>query len=274
MIIGVDPRADVVGGFAERIRVDARRVARIPEGIDQSDAALAEPASVAAHAVARSSVGLGDLVVVMGAGTIGLLVSELARLAGAGRVVAMDPDLKRRELACDLGADAAFPTGHDGGSNPTDAVTDWLSRSGHGLGADVVFDCAGSIDSLLDCVRVVRRGGTAVAVGVSPLAGSITPVAHSEAAETHAVSHRAIIDRQITLRASQGYTVSDARRVLGLMAEDRLPVAPIYNPKPVSLAEVGSTLADLTSMPAGQLKPLIQPAMPEMTSPTTSRRNA
>ena len=259
MIVGADPRADRVGGFAERIRVDARRVARVPEGIDQSDAALAEPASVAAQAVARSGVGLGDLVVVMGAGTIGLLVSELARLAGAGRVVAMDPDENRRELACDLGANAAFPIAVDHGSDATDAVNDWLARTGHGLGADVVFDCAGSISSLLDCVRVVRRGGTAVAVGVAPRSANMASAA--DIGETTTVSPRAIIDRQITLLASQGYTVRDVRRVLGLMAEDHLRVAPIYDPEPIGLAQVGEAMADLTASRWGRLKPLVQPMM-------------
>lgn len=261
MIIGVDSRADQVGGFSERIRVDARRVTRIPEGIDQSDAALAEPASVAAHAVARSGMGLGDLVVVMGAGTIGLLVSELAQLAGASRVVVIDPDAQRRELACDLGADAAFPASGQGDIETSSAIGDWLSRAGHGLGADVVFDCAGSADSLLECVQVARRGGTAVAVGVAAAARGRE--ASLEERQPLGLSPRLIIDRQITLRASHGYTVRDVRRVLALMAEDRLRVLPIYDPEPVPLAKVGEVLGSLLSAPAGRLKPLVQPAMRE-----------
>lgn len=262
MIIGVDSRADQVGGFSERIRVDARRVTRIPEGIDQSDAALAEPASVAAHAVARSEMGLGDLVVVMGAGTIGLLVSELAQLAGASRVVVIDPDSQRRELACDLGADAAFPTSSQGDEGTASATTDWLSRAGHGLGADVVFDCAGSTGSLLECVQVARRGGTAVAVGVA--AAGRAPGASIGEGQPLGLSNRVIIDRQITLRASQGYTVRDVRRVLAMMAEDRLRVLPIYDPEPVPLTRVGEVLDSLSSAaPTGWLKPLVQPTMRE-----------
>ncbi len=270
MIIGVDPLADQVGGFSERIRVDARRVARIPEGIDQSDAALAEPASVAAQAVARSSMGLGDLVVVMGGGTIGLLVSELAQLGGASRVVVVDPDAQRRELACDLGADAAFPASNRELGDLTGPISDWLSRAGHGLGADVVFDCAGSGSSLLDCIRIARRGGTAVAVGVAAVTAN--PNAATPWTQPDAVSPRVIIDKAITLRSSQGYTVRDVRRVLGLMAEDRLRVLPIYDPTPVSLAEVGDALTGLASAPSGWLKPLVQPTMTETTSPTLRRR--
>ncbi len=265
-IVGADPLADRVGGFSERIRVDARRIARVPEGIDQLDAALAEPASVAAHAVARSNVGLGDLVVVIGAGTIGLLVCELARLAGATRIVAIDPEPTRQELACDLGSDAAFSTSLTDGPEATQAAVDWLARTGHGLGADVVFDCVGTGHSMKTGVELVRRGGTVVAVGVTP--------DERHEATGDGITPAMLINRQITLKASQGYLVNDVRRVLGLMAEDRLRVAPIYDPEPFPLAAVGDLLEELVVSPVGRLKPLIQPRPLGTTSPTRQHRSS
>lgn len=237
MIVGADPLASPHGAFAERIRVDARRVQRVPEGIDISDAALTEPAAVAMHAIERSGVGIGDLVVVVGAGTIGLLVAELARLAGAARVAAIDPKQTRRELVCDLGADAAFSPGPE--------IDGWLERTGHGLGADVVFDCSGSEDALASAITQCRRGGTVVAVGVST---------HTR----NSITGR-LIEREVTIRASLGYSVGDVRRVLTLMAEDQLRVERIYHPDFIGLGQVPEVIESLAQYGRGDLKTLVAP---------------
>ncbi len=237
MIIGVDPLASGHGAFSERIGVDSRRVHRIPEGIDQDDAALAEPASVAAHAVARSEIGLGDLVVVIGAGTIGLIVAELARVAGASRVVAVDPVAQRRELACDLGSDAAFAPGA--------GVARWLQERGHGLGADVAFDCIGAPSALGEAVNLVRRGGTVMAVGVS--------------GQTLAAVPADLVRREVTVRASLGYTTADVQRVLELLAEDRLRVSPLRSAELISLNQIDAAMQELVDNPSGGLSVLVKP---------------
>lgn len=237
MIVGADPLASSHGAFAERIRVDARRVQRLPEGIDVNDAALAEPAAVAMHAIRRSTVGIGDIVVVVGAGTIGLLVAELARLAGAARVAAIDPESVRRELVCDLGADAAFAPGQE--------LDGWLTRTGHGLGADVVFDCSGGEGELASAITQVRRGGEVVAVGVS--------------SRTSNTITSKLIEREVTIRASLGYTVSDVRRVLSLMAEDALHVANIYDPIALGLNQVADTIESMSASGAAGSKRLVAP---------------
>lgn len=220
MIVGTDGLASSHGAFAERIRVDHRRVRATPEGLDDNDAALAEPAAVAAHGIARSGVGIGDLVVVIGAGPIGLITAELARIAGASRVVAIDPNEARRELACDLGSDAAYGSAAD--------VGPWLERHGHGLGADVVFDCVGADAVLTDAVDLARHGGTVVAVGVSSSSTRSVPAD--------------FVRNEITIRASLGYNTADVRRVLDLLAEDRLRVGPLIDPTIRSLDELGAAL--------------------------------
>ncbi len=242
MIVGADPLAERHGGFSSRLRVDSRRLMRVPEGVDDADAALAEPAAVAAHAVARSGMGLGDVVGVVGAGTIGLLVAELSRLAGAGRVVAVDPEPIRRELACDLGADAAFA--------PAEGVLDWLGRTGTGLGADVVFDCAGSGDSLATAVSMARRGGSVVAVGVSPIGDGLVD---------DGIDRADLVNREVSILSSLGYVVADARRVLDLMADDRLRVSAVRESEPLGLHQLHDTLDDLVNSPRGRRKPLIAP---------------
>jgi 2-desacetyl-2-hydroxyethyl bacteriochlorophyllide A dehydrogenase len=239
MILGADPLASDHGAFAERIRVDARRVVRVPEGVDDRDAALAEPASVAAHAVVRSNMSLGDLVVVVGAGTIGGLVVQLARLNGAAHVVVVEPDPSRRELACDLGATAAFHPGAD--------VAQWLAKHGHGLGGDVAFSCTGHPEALMSAVRASRLGGTVVAVGVSGDSGSLASAA--------------LIEREITLSASRGYGIADVHRTLDLMAEDRLRVTNLVQPGVIELDDLAAHFSENSDAELGPPKFLVSPAI-------------
>ena len=237
MIVGTHPSASAHGAFAERIRVDARRVHRVPDGVDDSNAALAESAAVAAHAVALGEQRLGDVVAVLGAGTVGLLVAELARLAGAARMVAVDVEAGRRELACLLGADAAFGPGPELGR--------WLGEQGHGLGADVVYECAGRPGTLGVAVSTVRHGGTVVLVGISPHSGELVPAD--------------LVSRHVRLQASLGYTVADVHRALDLMADDRFRVSAIHE-RLVGFDELTDTFEELESDLSARRKVLFTPA--------------
>ncbi len=236
MIVGTHETASPHGAFAERIRVAASRVHRVPDGVDQSNAALAEPAAVAAHAVARADQRLGDVVAVIGAGTIGLLVAELARLGGASRVVAVDIEPARRELACRLGADAGFAPGPE--------LHRWLGEHGHGLGADVVYECAGRSEAIALSVKAVRPSGTVVIVGMSGKSGS---VATGE-----------LLDRQLTVRASLGYTITDVHRALDLMADDRFRVSAIHE-RLVGFGGLADAFAALESSSSTRRKVLFSP---------------
>lgn len=238
MIVGTDPLASPHGAFAERIRVDARRVHPAPEGVDDDRAALTEPAAVAVHAVGRGGVRLGDLVAVVGVGTIGLLVAELARLAGAARVVAIDPEERQREIACSLGADAAFAPGPEGGR--------WLTDQGHGLGADVVFECAGRPDAVRSAVTAARPGAVVVIVGATTVPASITPAE--------------ILAKELTLAASLGYTVTDVHRSLELMADDRLRTDELVEGV-VGLGDLSSRLEALAEQPSAPGKVLVAPQL-------------
>ena len=236
MILGTDELADSHGAFAERIRVDARRVHRLPEGVDFADGSLAEPGAVAAHAVRRARPSLGDIVVVVGAGAVGLLVAELARLSGAGRVAVLEREADRRELACRLGADAAF-------GSPEDLLR-WLSGQGHGLGADVVFECAGGQDAVDAGTEAGRTGGTLVLVGTAP--------------DGALLRASTLVAREMTVSASLGYTVADVHRALHLMADDRFRVSELHGPA-IGFAELASTFEGLSRRPGSRPKVLFQP---------------
>jgi len=145
------------GGFAEYVLVPESQAAALPPEIDPRHAAFCEPVSCCLHAIDIARIPRGGSVLVLGGGVIGLLMVELALEAGAGTVVLSTRQQPRRDLAAQLGAvpvDAA--RGDDG-------VREVLPH-----GADVVLECAGVPETVLQSLRLARRGGTVVLFGVVP----------------------------------------------------------------------------------------------------------
>ncbi|MGF1598565.1 MAG: zinc-binding dehydrogenase [Acidimicrobiales bacterium] len=156
------------GGFAPYMTLNAERLVVVPEGASDEQMALAEPASVALHAVRRSRLRIGDVACVVGCGPIGLMAIQCARIGGAGRVVAVEPSEERRLTALALGADVAVAPGKE-----LEAAVDELTG---GLRADIAYDCAGIPATLQQSVDMVRRGGSVCMVGVTGEAATIQPM--------------------------------------------------------------------------------------------------
>lgn len=145
------------GGLAEQMLAPAFMCVPFADHVSAESAALAEPLSVAVRAVTRGGVALGSSVAVVGAGTIGLLAVQAARIAGATSVVAVERLESRRRLALQVGADAAVAP-----EEAPDVARD-LTR---GVGVDVTIEAAGNPKAAAAAVRLVRPGGTAVLLGV------------------------------------------------------------------------------------------------------------
>lgn len=146
----------VDGLFAEYCTLPARAAYRLPESIPLEQAALLEPAGVAMHAIQSAGQPLlGQRVLVTGAGPVGLFIAELARLAGAARVVVVEPNAWRREFAQARGA-IAVPPASDGGQLHT------LSAR---TGFDFAFEASGHPSSFPAAIDALRKGGTYVSVG-------------------------------------------------------------------------------------------------------------
>jgi L-iditol 2-dehydrogenase len=135
------------GAFAEFVVLPQRILHRLPDGLSFEEAAFAEPVGVALHAVARAGELAGASVLVVGAGLIGLLVIQALKRAGAARVIAVDLDAGRLELARKLGADETFISGA--------AVPQ----------VDVAMEVVGAAATVDLAVRSVRKGGRVVLVG-------------------------------------------------------------------------------------------------------------
>jgi threonine dehydrogenase-like Zn-dependent dehydrogenase len=148
------------GGYMEFAAVPERQVYRLPTGVSALAGSMSEPLGVCLHAVERARVAPGDTVVVVGAGPIGLTVVQVARLAGAKTVVLSEPNESRRELGGKLGATLLVDPRRESLAEAVADVTE-------GVGADSVLETVGLVPTLEESPRLVRRGGTAVIVGVS-----------------------------------------------------------------------------------------------------------
>ena len=156
---------DIDGGMAEYSIVPASQLYTIPRGMTAEESMLIEPVSCAVHGMDRAGIRAGDTVVILGGGTIGLVMLQLVRHGGAAVVVVSEPLAHKRNIAAGLGATIVIdPTG--------DALRQAVMDT-TGIGADVVIDCAGTPATAGTAIDLARRGGTVVFFGVSPIGKTI-----------------------------------------------------------------------------------------------------
>jgi L-iditol 2-dehydrogenase len=148
-----------VGAMAEYLTVPASKTLMLPGEINWDQAVMAEPLAVAVHAVRVAGIASGTRVLVLGAGTIGLMVMQAAKALGAGSVVMTDLRDQRLALAAELGADHVV--------NPTSTALEDALESAYGQDrADVIIECVGVAATARDAVRVARKGTRIVLAGV------------------------------------------------------------------------------------------------------------
>jgi L-iditol 2-dehydrogenase len=146
------------GAFAEYVAVPSWIVSKISDELSFIHAALLEPASIGTHAANRAPISNKDTVVVIGAGTIGLFILQAARLRGAAKVIAVDINEFRLDLAKKLGADKLI--------NPLKSnLSEAVLQETQGKGANVTLEAVGYAKTFADAVSITRMGGHVVAVG-------------------------------------------------------------------------------------------------------------
>ncbi|HEV2035012.1 MAG TPA: zinc-binding dehydrogenase [Candidatus Dormibacteraeota bacterium] len=163
--------ADTGGGWGEVLVAHPSQLHPVAEGLSDEAAVLIEPFACCIHAALRGGAGKNDVVVVLGAGTIGLLtVAAIKMFTPPKRLIAVAKHPTQRDLARKLGADQAIA--------PADVfqrirfataarrLDGMMNRSLLLGGADLTFECVGRADSLNDAVRFTREGGTVVVVGM------------------------------------------------------------------------------------------------------------
>jgi threonine dehydrogenase-like Zn-dependent dehydrogenase len=154
--IGVGDRVLGYGRFGDTHTVEASSLRLVPDGVDWRSAVCLDPADFALGAIRDGNVRIGDAVAVFGLGAIGLMVVQIARMAGASPLIAVDPLERRREIAAELGADVTLdPIAVDAGLE--------IKLATGRRGADVAIEYSGNAAAMQAAVRGIAFGGTVVA---------------------------------------------------------------------------------------------------------------
>jgi threonine dehydrogenase-like Zn-dependent dehydrogenase len=151
------------GGFAQYVALPEKQAVELPSTLDPLWGAFCEPLACCLHGVDLAGIKPGSSAIVIGGGVIGMLVVQLARLAGAAKVILVTRNAAKRKLAESLGATATLDPA------PGDVIA--RVKAAGGLlpgGADVVFECAGLKETVEQAPHLVAPGGAALIMGVLP----------------------------------------------------------------------------------------------------------
>jgi 2-desacetyl-2-hydroxyethyl bacteriochlorophyllide A dehydrogenase len=203
---------DAPGGAAEQVRVPVDGLVPLPDGADLAALAFAEPLAVAVRAIRRARLALGEDVVVVGAGPVGLAVALCARLAGAASVLVVETSPTRRDVAAGLGLDAVEAAG---------------DRT-----APLVFDCASHPAVAARLAALAQVGGRVVLVGVYP---GLTPI-----------DLQAVTFKELEVVGTRVYSRDDLRTAARMIVDGAFDPGPLLT-LTVGLDEAPDAVAALSS---------------------------
>jgi len=149
------------GAFAEYVVADSDFVYGLPENIDFDDGVLLEPLSVGIHAARRAGISPGKTVAIFGAGPVGLMCIQAAKVFGASRVIAFDIVEYLLEAANSLGANVTVNSSRE---DPLEIIM----RETSGIGVDVAIEASGVLKVVNTAIESVCKGGVVVQVGTLP----------------------------------------------------------------------------------------------------------
>lgn len=219
------------GGLAEYMAVPAEAlrlgvIERVPANMDPGNAAIAEPISSCLNAQERGAVGLGDTVVIIGAGPIGCIHIALARLHGADRIIIADINAERLKLAEPFAPDAMV------NSAQQDLVSEVRRLTG-GRGSDITITATPAPAAVVQAVEMARKGGRILLFGGLPKDDSKPPV------DMNLVHYNALALIGTTTFAPRHY-----RSAVQLAATNRIPVDKLISHRlPLAQFKEGAMLA-------------------------------
>jgi len=224
------------GAFAQFVAVPQHILYPLPDELSFEQAALIEPTSIAVHAVNRTPIRLGDTAVVVGAGMIGLLCVQALRTAGCAKIIAVDLDSRRLEIARQLGADHVVRSEGDATLGRVFELTD-------GRGADVAVEAVGIAATVQLGVECLRKGGHLSLIG--------------NLASTVELPLQAVVTRELTLYGSCA-SRGDYPSCLDLIARGAIRVDPLISAR-APLAEGPSWFTRLRDGSEGLMKVVLEP---------------
>ncbi|WP_270583903.1 zinc-binding dehydrogenase [Bacillus smithii] len=188
------------GSFTKYVIARKESVHRLPEQVDYLSAAMTEPLACAHHAVLKSAIKKGDVVVVLGPGPIGLLTAQIAKTYGTTVVITgLSNDKIRLEKAKELGIDYAVNIQEEDINALVQSLTD-------GYGADIVLECTGAVPAVNMGLDLLKKKGQFVQVGI--FKNPEIPIDSEK-----------IIQKELTFIGSRSQKPSDWEPSLALMNE-------------------------------------------------------
>ncbi len=224
------------GAFAEFVAVPQSVLYRLPDGLSFEQAAMAEPVSVAFHAVNLIPSEINDSAIVVGCGMIGLFVVQALRIKGCGTIIAIDLDPSRLDMALKFGADHAFRADDPEIVEKVRAVT-------RGRGADIAVEVVGITPTVNLAINAVRKGGK---IG---LVGNLSPKVE--------LPLQVVVTRQLTIYGSCA-SAGEYPACLDMIAGGRVKVDEMISAV-VSLEDAGTWFDRLYRGEPGLMKVIVAP---------------
>ena len=225
------------GGYAEYTSCRPDIVRKIPGNVSYDAACMVEPTAVSLHAVNLSNIKIGDDVLIIGGGIIGLMAAEFAKMAGAKYVALVETNKKRGKKAVNFGKVDEY---YDAMKEET--IPNLITKTNGGF--DVVIECCGNAAAVTEALMTVKPGGVVVLVGVSATPISIPTVVG--------------VMREVKMLGAIAYTAAEFDTCLNLIANKKLNVTK-YIDDLVPLERVQESFERLTNGKDSAIKIVIKP---------------
>ena len=223
----------VDGALAEYIKVKAERLHDLGD-LSYEEGALIEPFAICLHAVQESGFKIGETAVVIGAGSIGLLIIMLLKIAGASSIYVVEPSETQQKKALELGATEVFEP------------KNWtkINKLTNKIGPDHVFDCVGLPSTYNDSLKMIRKGGKIMSIGL-----------HSEPFTMEGIMQLQL--KNISIRGVYGYNQQTFRDAIKLIKTKEIPITSIVT-KEIKLDDVPEAFHLLSQPNKDQIKMLVE----------------
>lgn len=224
------------GGLTSKINVRSDMIYKVPDSVSDEEVAMVEPTAVGLHAIHLADIKVGDKVLVIGSGIIGLVSAMFAKKEGASYVAISEVNEARAKKAVELGVADEYILAND--------KFDENVHSKVGLGFDKVIECCGNSAAVASSLSAVKPGGHVILVGVSMAPITIPSII--------AVMH------EVNITGAIAYTKEEFKTCIDLMASKQIDVLKFMS-KVVSLGETQAAYDELLSGTSDSIKIIVDP---------------
>lgn len=219
------------GGFAEFCTVHEKQIYKIGDSLSFEEGAMAEPVACCLHGMDLTGVKTGDTAMLIGGGTIGLIMLQLAKLSGASTLIMVEPVQSKRDMALKLGADITI--------DPFNQNIEKVLKTHNINHIDAAIECVGHKGTMLDAIRYTGKGGTSMLFGLTNPSSEI-PLYPFD-----------VFKREISIKASfiNPYT---QKRAISLLESGKINVRDLITDK-VQLKDINKVFEDKTYRTKGKI---------------------